>query len=150
MKTRRNLQWNEMEKSHIELSRLMECYKTFNQSEGKSPRTIEWYEEVLGLFHNWLLSNGKPTNLGSIGEPQVREFILSLRQKLFKGKGLSTQTISNRVRALRAFFSWLAREEYISDNLLAKLKPPKVAETIVEALNPRKLKNYSALLIRTR
>jgi len=146
MKTRRNLRWQEMNKSNIELSHLMECYKTFNQSEGKSPRTIEWYEHVLQLFQDWLQSTGKPTNLGSLGEPEVRDFILALRQKQVKGKVLSTHTINNRVRALRAFFSWLARDEYTSDNLLAKMKPPKVAETIVEPLNPEEIEKLFSVI----
>lgn len=67
-----------MDKSGIELSRLIQFYETFNRSEGKSPRTVVWYTEVLSLFLDWLQSNGKPTNLGCIDEKEVRGFILSL------------------------------------------------------------------------
>jgi len=75
MKGRRNLKWQQMDKSSIKLSKLIEFYETFNRSEGKSSRTVEWYNEVLNLFHNWLKSEKKKTNLGSISEIEVRGLI---------------------------------------------------------------------------
>ncbi len=123
-----------MDKGGIELSKLIQIYGTFNRSEGKSPRTVEWYDEVLKQFSNWLNSKDKPANLGNISETDVREFILYLQEKRWQGRTLSVQTLNNRVRALRAFFSWLARENYTSENLLAGLKPPKVIETVIEPL----------------
>lgn len=63
MKGRRNSRWQEMDKSGIELSRLIQFYETFDRSEGKSPRTVAWYTEVLSLFLDWLQLNGKPTNI---------------------------------------------------------------------------------------
>ena len=74
-----------MDKSRIGLSRLIQFYETFNRSEGKSHRTVDWYNEVLALFLDWLKATEKPTNLGSIGEMEVREFILSLQGKSGKG-----------------------------------------------------------------
>jgi len=123
-----------MDKGDTDLSRVIEFYETFNRSEGKSPRTVEWYSEVLNLFLDWLRSKGKPTNLGSVGEMEVREFILFLREKRVNGKSLSSHTLNNRVRALRAFFPWLAHEGYTDRNLLAGLRPPKVAQTVIEPL----------------
>lgn len=134
MKGRRNSRWQEMDKGGIELPKLIQFYETFNRSEGKSPRTVQWYGEVLDLFLNWLRSRQKPINLRAIGEMEVREFILSLRERMWNGKSLSSQTLNNRVRALRAFFSWLAREDYTEENLLANLKPPRVADTVIEPL----------------
>jgi site-specific recombinase XerD len=69
----------------------------------------------------------------------VREFILFLREKRWNGKSLSSSTLNNRVRALRAFYSWLAREGYTSENLLAELKPPKVTETVIEPLTTEEI-----------
>ena len=89
---------------------------------------------MLNLFLDWLRSQQRPTNLGSIGEMEVREFILSLRERKWNGKSLSSQTLNNRVRALRAFFSWLGREGYTEENLLAGLKSPKVAQPVIEPL----------------
>jgi site-specific recombinase XerD len=38
------------------------------------------------------------------------------------------------VRALKAFFSWLQREGYTSDDLLGQLRPPKAPQKIVQVL----------------
>jgi len=134
MKPRVNLRWSDVAKDSIELAQLVDYYETYNRSEGKSPRTVEWYGEVLNSFVAWLKRQGKPTNLGSVDEMVIREFILALREKRWNGKMLASSTLNNRVRALRAFFSWLAREGYTDTNILANMKPPKVAQTIIEPL----------------
>ncbi len=128
-----------MNKSDFELSRLIWIYETHNRSEGKSPSTVQWYNEVLNRFLAWLQSEDKTTCLGFIGEMEVREFILYLQEKKRNGKQLSNNTLNNRVRALRAFFSWLAREGYTEENLLARLRPPKVAQKVIEPLTPEEL-----------
>ena len=50
MATKRNLRWEEMYKSRSDLSVLMQHFEVHNRTEGKSPRTVGWYNEVLGLF----------------------------------------------------------------------------------------------------
>jgi len=136
MKMRRNTRWEEMEKGHIDLSRLIQHFEAFNKSEAKSPRTVGWYNQVLGLFLAWLTEQGKPTQIAAIGEDEVREFIVYLRERRVNGKAPSTHTISNRVRALRAFYSWLAQKGYTETNLLADLRPPRTPPTVIEPLTP--------------
>ncbi|MFH0942338.1 MAG: tyrosine-type recombinase/integrase [Chloroflexota bacterium] len=123
-----------MAKEGIGLEDLVKYYETYHRSEGSSPKTVKWYREVLASFVGWLKLQEKPTELGSIDQMDVREFILSLREKRYHGRALSSSTLNNRVRALRAFFSWLNREEYTDTNILANLKPPKVAEILIEPL----------------
>lgn len=136
MKTRRNTRWEEMEKGHIELSRLIQHFEAFNKSEAKSPRTVEWYNQVLRMFLDWLTAQGKQTKMAAISENEVREFIIYLRERRVNGKPPSAHTISNRVRALRAFFSWLAQKGYTEGNVLADLRPPRTAPTVIEPLTP--------------
>ena len=121
-----------MKKNNMELAELVKYYETYNRSEGRSLETVKWYREVLDRFVSWLKLQEKPTNLGSIDQMDVREFILWLREKRYNGRTLSSSTVNNRVRALRAFFSWLAREEYTETNILANLKPPKIAKTLID------------------
>ena len=47
MSERHNARWEDMEKGNINLSRLIKHFESFNRSEGKSPRTLEWYTYVL-------------------------------------------------------------------------------------------------------
>jgi len=134
MKPRKNFRWSDVAKDGMELADLVKYYETYHRSEGSSPKTVKWYREVLESFVSWLKLQGRLTDLGSINQMDVREFILSLREKRYHGRALSSSTLNNRVRALRAFFSWLAREEYTDTNILGNLKPPKVAETLIEPL----------------
>jgi hypothetical protein len=56
------------------LTLLVQHYNAHNRSEGKSPRTVGWYQEVLGLFLRWLVNNGHGTTILalSLGIPSIR------------------------------------------------------------------------------
>lgn len=139
MKVRKNFRWSDVAKEGIGLEDLVKYYETYHRSEGSSPKTVKWYREVLASFVGWLKLQEKSTKLGSIDQMDVREFILFLREKRYHGRALSSSTLNNRVRALRAFFSWLNREEYTDTNILANLKPPKVAEILIEPLKVKEI-----------
>ncbi len=129
-----------MDRSHTELSVLKHHYQVHNRTEGKSPCTVEWYDEVLGLLLRWLNEEGRSTNLGAIDEMVIREFLLYLKGRPgTKGPTLASSTMYNRVNALKSFFSWLHRQEYTKDNLLAKLKLPKVTQQIIVPLSPEEV-----------
>jgi phosphoglycerol transferase MdoB-like AlkP superfamily enzyme len=61
-----------MDKSRVELSVLIQHFEVHNRTEGKSPRTVQWYNDVLGMFLDWLQERGAPTTLDSIREMEVR------------------------------------------------------------------------------
>ena len=63
-----------MDKSNIDLSILKQHYEVNNKTEGKSPKTVSWYNEVLHLFLNYLKCQGMSTSLGDVGEWEVRQF----------------------------------------------------------------------------
>ena len=134
MSTRHNARWEDMEKGNIDLSRLIKHFESFNRSEGKSPRTLEWYTYVLEFFRHWLEEGGLSTALKDLGEDEVRDFILYLQERQVNGRLLSSHTVANRVRGLKGFFSWLGRQGYTKLNLLEGLKVPKTDEKVVEPL----------------
>jgi hypothetical protein len=72
MAKRRNTRWEDMDKSRVELSVLIQHFEVHNRTEGKSPRTVQWYNDVLGMFLDWLQERGAPTTLDSIREMEVR------------------------------------------------------------------------------
>ncbi len=140
----RNRKWQELEKSSTSLERLAKHFEAQNRSEGKSPRTVEWYERVLRYFQDYLKEEGYPTTLGGVNLQVVREFVVYLqtREKWHghrnaqNGDGhLSPTSVNNYVRGLRVFFSWLHREGYTEENILASLKPPRAPVTMVDVLN---------------
>ena len=61
-----------MDKSNIPLAELIQYSDTYNRSEGKSPRTVHWYHEVLNMLLDWLMETGHPATLGAVGENDVR------------------------------------------------------------------------------
>ena len=80
MASRRKARWEDMDKSKTELALLIQHFEVHNRTEGKSPRTCEWYMEVLGLFSAWLKDQGMSTSLGDIGEAHFVPLNLSEKQ----------------------------------------------------------------------
>lgn len=118
----------------LELENLILHYSHTNRAEGKSPRTVEWYTEMLKYYIRFLKSQGKQSVLGELSASNVREFIV--REQ---GKGMSPYTVQAKVRALKTFSSWLLSESYTSTNLLSTVKLPKVPIKMVEPLTPEEI-----------
>lgn len=138
----RNRRWQELEKDNIPLARLAQHFEVYNRSEGKSPRTVEGYSNVLRYFGDYLKEHGLPDELGDLSIHVVRDFILYLQtrerwngDRCREGGGkLAPATVQNYVRTLRPFFSWLQREGYTEDSILGNLRPPKAPQKLVEVL----------------
>ena len=135
MKATRKQRWEHMDKSGTDLSILIKQYEVHNKTEGKTAKTVLWYNELLGLFYQWLTSSGLPTTLDSMNEDVVRLFILDLQERPgLRGPKMSTHSVANRVGGLRTFFGWLSHKKYTKGHLLEELKTPKRAELIIEPL----------------
>lgn len=137
-----------MEKSDIDLSVLIKHFEIHNRTEGKSPHTVTWYSLTLDLLQKWLIGENRPTNIGSIGEMEIREFILyyQARPGLRNNETVSSHSVESKVRGLRAFFAWLSEKGYTEVNKLAGVKPPKTSELEIEPLTEVEIgKVFSAL-----
>ena len=116
-----------------DLSVLIKHFEVHNKTEGKSPRTVKWYNEVLGLLYRWLKATGRSTDLHSIDEMVIREYIINLQDRPgTKGKRASSHTVYNRVNALRSFFAWLKAQGLTEEHVLQKLKQPRTSELVIE------------------
>lgn len=150
MAIKRNLRWEEMDRSKTDLEVLIQHFEVHNRTEGKSLRTVGWYNEVLGMFIRWLRDDGSSTEIGAIDEHLIRRFILYIQAK--PGiKGLaSSHTVSNRVRALKAFFAWVGRKGYTDGDVLKDLRPPRTVEQVIEPLNQEDItKIFSGINVNT-
>ncbi len=121
-----------------------------NEADGKSPKTITWYREMLTQFSTYLKTERYPCHLSAVNMDIVRGYVLYLRHKpKFKGhpytpeqdKPLSPKTVQCHVRALKAFSSWLYSDGYTEENRLKNLKLPKAPIIIIEPLTPEETKN---------
>jgi len=47
---RGNLHWGDINMAELELDKLVLHFEQSNRAEGKSPKTVSWYEEMLSVF----------------------------------------------------------------------------------------------------
>ncbi len=132
---------------------LISLYELSNQAEGKSPKTVSWYTEMLQAFSRYLSANHHACDVTAFEIDTVREYILYLKQKpIFRGHPcalkqaplLSARTVQGHVRTLKAFSSWLYAEGYTAENRLQNLKLPKAPATIMEPLTREEIKKIIA------
>ena len=118
----------------LDLSTLILQFEVHNRSEGKSPATVAWYNEALEFLLRWLQEEGMSTLLEDLGEGEVRQFVLYFQTRKGNRGLVSSNTVNNRVRALRAFFGWLHHQGYTEEHRLQKMRPPKLAKRVIQIL----------------
>jgi site-specific recombinase XerD len=131
------------------IDELAKRYALSNQADGKSRRTVVWYTALLAQFRNHLETNGSPCTLSGFNIDAVRRYILFLQKRpRFQGHpfipqkqgSLSPKTVQCHVRVLKAFSTWLYKEEYTSANRLKNLKLPKATVKMMEPLESEEIK----------
>jgi site-specific recombinase XerD len=131
-----------MNNSTLELKNLIDGYKLSCQTEGKSPKTIEWYFFFLTRFRQFLEARQLSTDLGEIGKDRVREFIRFLQTEARNprnGKPLAGATVQGYVRTLKAFLSWAVREEYTPPNRFSGIHLPRAQSKVINTFSPEQV-----------
>jgi site-specific recombinase XerD len=101
-------------------------YLLAKRVEGKSEKTLEWYESVLKAFARFCKENGFPDEPARVSAHSVRAFLAYLQDK-----GDQKGTVNNRFRALRAFFNWCVAEGYIEASPLRNIRAPSLGKPLV-------------------
>lgn len=131
------------------LSELASRYNHSNLADGKSPKTVKWYDEILRLFCMYVKAKPQSEDISLFNIDLVRDYILYLRHKPKfqghpytpeQGQLLSPKTVQCHVRALKAFSSWLYVEGHTKDNKLKNLKLPKAPTKVIQPLTPEEIK----------
>jgi len=137
----------------LTVDNLIRRYELSNRADGKSPRTISWYTDMLTLFSHYLEEKLHQHDISAFTIDTVREYIIYLRYKpRFEGhpytprqdKPISARTVQCHVRSLKAFSTWLYLEGYIAENRLKNLKLPKAPTSIIEPLAPEEIKEITS------
>ena len=93
---------------------LVTAFEISNRAEGKSPRTIAWYTEMLMSFSRYMKVELQCCDLSAFNIDNVRNYIIHLQNKpKFQGhpftpqqdKLLSPRTIQCHIRAAKTFAS---------------------------------------------
>ena len=137
------VRWDSMDKDNTRLEKLVLEFEAFNRSEGKTPKTVAWYKTGLGLFVDYLRTNSITPVLGNIDVGVGREYVLHLQKRSKfenhpvaprQDRVLSPVSVQCYVRALRAFFNWLYKEGYTTENRLQRLSVPRAPRKLIEPL----------------
>ena len=138
----------ELKSRATRLDNLIQGYRLCARTEGKSDKTIRITTTALNTLKDFLESREYSTDVIEIGARELREFILYLQQvKAFEhhpftkpqAKGLSGHAINCYLRAIRAFWSWLVRDEVITSNPFAKIKIPKPPKKVIATFSDNQL-----------
>ena len=96
-----------------------------------SNNTITAYENDLLQFLDFLKKESKePINdWNKISRERILDFLIHLKEK-----GYSAATLARKIAAIRSFFSFLYREEVISENPVEEVKGPKPRKHLPKVL----------------
>jgi len=122
--------WSDIDMSQLELPNLILHFAQSNKADGKSPKTVSWYSEMLNCYVKYLGGMNITPTLANLNIDTVRDFIVHEQTR-----ELSPNSIACRVRALRGFSSWLFIEGYFDDNVLSNLRLPKIPKKVIETLS---------------
>ncbi len=86
------------------------------------PRTLDWYRQQIGRFHEWLLE--QPWDGSTWLEPEVLEAFLAAERR----RGRSDGTVRARHRGLKAFFYWLKERGYLPEEVKNPAKVVKLGK----------------------
>jgi len=121
--------WEDINMAELDLVKLISHFAQSNRAEGKAPKTVQWYTEMLFGLVRFLRASDRAALLSSFNVVAARQFVIHEQER-----GLSPFSVQSKVRAMKAFASWLVAEGYTSDNVLANLKLPRTPIRMVEPL----------------
>lgn len=157
----------------MSLEKAIEIYLATLATEGKSPRYISWLKTRLRYFTDFIhQTQEKDFRLQDLTVEVGRGFIRELMSRDVKysshpflearsGK-LAVQYIHGCGRAMRSFSSWAYEEGYLEENVMQRLKLPKLPTIQPEPLSEEeicrvlaisldhtleRLRNYSMLML---
>ena len=135
------------------INKLTTHFELSNLADGKSESTITWYRDILKLFLRYLKEDRRSNSIDEFNIENARKYVLYLRSRSKFGKyantqvqhsTLSPQTVRGHIRGLKAFSSWLYREQYTTENKLLNLKIPKVPVKLIEPLTDSEINQITS------
>jgi len=120
--------------STIPLSDALDLFLLDCQSRRLTASTLTFYKEKVGVFIRWLASN-EVTTLDTISAIHIKRWLVSLQDR-----GLTDHSQHDYARAAKTFLAYCVRDELLPKSPFAKIKMPKVAETIPVTLTDTEIK----------
>lgn len=124
---------------------LLDC-----EGRNLSQRTTRWYRQKLGYFLAYVESEFGLTKVEDVTPRCIRDFLRHLRDKpasTGRNPVITGHTLAGYHQVLRSFFNFLASEEIITENPMARVKAVRRPKTEIPAFSHaevrRMLKVYS-------
>jgi site-specific recombinase XerD len=125
------------------LRSLVNGFVLTKQTEGKSPRTVEFYSENLKRFLWYASRQDWPDDIRIITEWHIREFLGYVANEKcrwgLEGNGSETSqskashtTVHHYFVVLANFFGWVVREGFLKESPTAKIKVAKPKEKVIK------------------
>jgi site-specific recombinase XerD len=125
------------------LKSLVSGFILTKQTEGKSPRTVEFYSENLNRFLWYSLKQDWPDDIRMITEWHIREFLgyLANEESRWGLEGNGSETSRQRVShatihhyfvILANFFGWVVREGFLRENPTTGIKVAKPKYRVIK------------------
>ncbi len=100
--------------------------------KGNSDKTIKYYGYCVNPLIDFL---GKDFEIEEITILNLKQYVFSLQDK-----NIASNTIKSYVKGIKAFVSWLYKENYIFEDLSAKLALPKAEKKVINVLTDNEIK----------
>jgi len=114
------------DKTTITLIESYELYILDLRASGRLPRTIEFYENKLPKFFDWLDVN----LLSQVTPRQIKEYLLYQKEQ----RGFAPNSVHGTARAIRAWLNYCVRDELIDRSPFDKVLMPKVPKTLLDPM----------------
>jgi site-specific recombinase XerD len=111
------------------LAEAVDAFLQRGQARNLSPRTLSFYRERLAVFGRWLESEKLALAPADISAAVIRDFLSAERERT------SAATAGHAFTTLRAWFRWLAAEEWIPENPMAKVEKVRIPRKLIQALS---------------
>lgn len=102
--------------------------------EGKSPRTVQAYQETLRLFRRVCIAQALPPTLGEFRAVHIYQFLKAVQES-----GVSIGTRHRRFRETRTLFSWALRMGYCARHPFAGIPNVRLEQKIIQPYTPEEV-----------
>ena len=138
------------------LQSLIQGFVLTKQTEGKSPRTVEFYSDNLKRFLWYSLQKEWPDDIRMLTEWDIRDFLGYVANKTnqwgVEGNGseptrrkVSHTTVHHYYVVLANFFGWVFREGFLKENPTAKIKVAKPKDKVIKPYTQEEVRRMLAV-----
>ena len=142
--------------SGTSLTSLVDGFVLTKQTEGKSPRTVEYYRDNLKRFLWYAQRQHWPDDIRFLTEWQIREFLGYVAAQTHRwgleGNGSETSqrtashsTVHHYFVVLSCFFNWIVREGFLAENPMTRVKVAKPKAKVIAPYSNEEIKRMLAV-----